>query len=192
MECYEEGLITPEMTGGLELRFGDVDAMLRALELMGRREGIGDILAEGSMRAAEKLGPEAERFAVHVKGQELPMHEPRLKRALGLGYAVSPTGADHQHNVHDTGLREKAMERLRAFGVLEPVALESLGGEKVRIYKYVSEMRVLTNCLAICNFVPWDYNQYVELVNAVTGWDTTLTELARSPRERWPLRRSST
>ncbi len=71
------------------------------------------------------------------------------------------------------------MERLRAFGVLEPVALESLGGEKVRIYKYVSEMRILTNCLAICNFVPWDYNQYVELLNAVTGWDTTLYELAK-------------
>ena len=179
MECYEEGIITPEMTGGLELRFGNAEAMLQTLELMVKREGIGDLLAEGTKRTAEKLGPDAERFAVHVKGQEFPMHEPRLKRALGLGYALSPTGADHQHNVHDTGLRGRAMERLRAFGVLEPVALESLGGEKVRIYKYVSEMRILTNCLAICNFVPWDYNQYVELLNAVTGWDSTLFELAK-------------
>ncbi len=177
MECYEEGLITPEMTGGLELRFGNAEAMLKALELMGRREGFGDLLAEGTKRLADRLGPEAERFAVHVKGQEFPMHEPRVKKALGLGYAVSPTGADHQHNVHDTGLRGRAMERLRAFGVLEPVDRDSLGGEKVRVYKYVSEMRILTNCLAICNFVPWDYNQYVELVNAVTGWDTTLNEL---------------
>jgi len=179
MECYEEGIITPEMTGGLELRFGNAEAMLQTLELMVKREGIGDLLAEGTKRTAEKLGSDAERFAVHVKGQEFPMHEPRLKRALGLGYALSPTGADHQHNVHDTGLRGRAMERLRAFGVLEPVALESLGGEKVRIYKYVSEMRILTNCLAICNFVPWDYNQYVELLNAVTGWDSTLFELAK-------------
>jgi len=179
MECYEEGIITPEMTGGIDLRFGNAEAMLQTLELMVKREGIGDLLTEGTKRTAEKLGPDAERFAVHVKGQEFPMHEPRLKRALGLGYALSPTGADHQHNVHDTGLRGRAMERLRAFGVLEPVALESLGGEKVRIYKYVSEMRILTNCLAICNFVPWDYNQYVELLNAVTGWDTTLYELAK-------------
>ena len=179
MECYEEGIITPEMTGGIDLRFGNAEAMLQTLELMVKREGIGDLLTEGTKRTAEKLGPDAERFAVHVKGQEFPMHEPRLKRALGLGYALSPTGADHQHNVHDTGLRGRTMERLRAFGVLEPVALESLGGEKVRIYKYVSEMRILTNCLAICNFVPWDYNQYVELLNAVTGWDTTLFELAK-------------
>ncbi|UCH57193.1 MAG: aldehyde ferredoxin oxidoreductase family protein [Candidatus Bathyarchaeota archaeon] len=179
MECYEEGIITLEMTGDIDLRFGNAEAMVKLVELIGKREGIGDLLAEGTKRAAEKLGNGAEAFAVHVKGQEVPMHEPRLKRALGLGYAVSPTGADHQHNVHDTGLRGRAMERLKAFGVLEPVALESLGGEKVRIYKYVSEMRVLTNCLAICNFVPWDYHQYVELLNAVTGWDTTLNELAK-------------
>jgi aldehyde:ferredoxin oxidoreductase len=56
------------------------------------------------MRAAKQIGKGADQFAVHVKGQEVPMHEPRLKRVLGVGYAVSPTGADHVHNLHDTGI----------------------------------------------------------------------------------------
>jgi aldehyde:ferredoxin oxidoreductase len=179
MECYEEGIITPEMTGGIDLRFGNAEAMLQALELIGKREGIGDVLAEGTMRAAERLGGGAERFAVHVKGQELPMHEPRLKRALGLGYAVSPTGADHCHNLHDTVMRGDTLAKLRPFGITEELPIESLGGEKVRMYKYQMEMRVLANCLSICQFPPWSFTDYLELVRAVTGWDVTMFELVK-------------
>ncbi len=179
MECYEEGIITPEMTGGVDLRFGDAGAMLHALDLIGRREGIGDLLAEGVKRAAEKLGGRANNYAVHVKGQEVPMHEPRLKRALGLGYAVSPTGADHCHNIHDTIMVGRGYERLRPLGVLEPVPVESLGPEKVRMYKHWTEMRILANCLSICQFPPWRFTEYVDLVQAVTGWDVTIYELAK-------------
>ena len=179
MECYEEGIITAEMTGGIDLRFGNAEAMLQALELIGRREGIGDVLAEGTMRAAAKLGGGAERFAVHVKGQELPMHEPRLKRGLGLGYAVSPTGADHCHNLHDTIMRGNTLAKLRPFGIQEELPVESLGGEKVRMYKYWMEMRVLANCLSVCQFPPWSFTDYVELVRAVTGWDVTMFELVK-------------
>jgi len=179
MECYEEGIITPEMTGGIDLRFGNAVALLQVLELIGRREGIGDLLAEGTMRAAERLGEDAERFAVHVKGQELPMHEPRLKRGLGLGYAVSPTGADHCHNLHDTIMTGGNLEKLRPFGIFNEVPVESLGGEKVRMYKYWMEMRVLANCLSICQFPPWSFTDYVELVRAVTGWDVTMFELVK-------------
>jgi aldehyde:ferredoxin oxidoreductase len=179
MECYEEGIITPDMTEGIELRFGNARAMLQLLELIGRREGIGDLLAEGTMRAAERLGGDAERFAVHVKGQELPMHEPRLKRGLGLGYAVSPTGADHCHNLHDTIMTGGNLEKLRPFGILNEVPVESLDGEKVRMYKYWMEMRVLANCLSICQFPPWSFTDYVELVKAVTGWEVTMFELVK-------------
>jgi len=179
MECYEEGIITPEMTGGIDLRFGNAEAMLQVLELIGRREGIGDLLAEGTKRSIEKLGPDAERFAVHVKGQEFPMHEPRLKRALGLGYAVSPTGADHCHNIHDTIMRGNNLAKLRPFGITEELPVESLGGEKVRMYKYWMEMRVLANSLSICQFPPWSFTDYVELTKAVTGWDVTLFELVK-------------
>ena len=179
MECFEEGIITPDMTSDVDLRFGNAESMLWALEMMGRREGLGDLLAEGTMRAAEKLGKGAEKFAVHVKGQELPMHEPRLKRGLGLGYSVSPTGADHCHNIHDTVMRGFNLEKLRPLGIQESVSVENLGGEKVRMYKYQMEMRTLANCLSICQFPPWKFTDYVELVKAVTGWDVTMFELVK-------------
>ncbi len=107
------------------------------------------------------------------------MHEPRLKRALGLGYAVSPTGADHCHNIHDTIMRGNNLAKLRPFGITEELPVESLGGEKVRMYKYWMEMRVLANCLSICQFPPWSFTDYLELTKAVTGWDMTMFELVK-------------
>jgi len=175
MECYENGLIDDQVTGGINLRFGNADAMLQVVELMGRREGIGDILADGSRRASQKWG--GEEYLVEVKGQEVPMHEPRLKRGLGLGYAVSPTGADHCHNMHDTGLAGRGLTKLRPLGILEAVPIESLGPEKVRLFKAQMQMRILANCLSVCSFPPWRFTEYVDLVQAVTGWDVSMYEL---------------
>ena len=179
MECYENGIITKEEAGGIDLRFGNAEALVQMVEKIGRREGLGDLLAEGVKRAVEKLGHGAEAYAVHVKGQEVPMHEPRLKRGLGIGYAVSPTGADHCHNLHDTFITGVNLEKLRPFGILEEVPVESLGGEKVRMFKYWMQMRVLANCLSICHFPPWRFTEYVDLVQAVTGWDVSLFELVK-------------
>jgi aldehyde:ferredoxin oxidoreductase len=175
MECYENGVIDDKVTGGINLRFGDADAMLQVVELMGRREGIGDILADGSRRTSQKWG--GAEYLVEVKGQEVPMHEPRLKRGLGLGYAVSPTGADHCHNMHDTGLGGRGLEKLRPLGILEGVPVESLGPEKVRLFKAQMQMRILANCLSVCSFPPWRFTEYVDLVQAVTGWDVSMYEL---------------
>jgi aldehyde:ferredoxin oxidoreductase len=179
MECYENGIITKEQTGGIDLRFGNAEAMVQMVDKIGQREGLGDMLAEGTMRAAAKIGKGAEAYAIHVKGQEVPMHEPRLKRGLGIGYSVSPTGADHCHNLHDTFMTGFNLEKLRPFGILEEVSVESLGGEKVRMYKYQTEMRILANCLSICHFPPWRFTEYVDLVQAVTGWDVSLFELVK-------------
>jgi aldehyde:ferredoxin oxidoreductase len=177
MECYENGIITKKDTGGIELKFGNVDAMLQLLDLIARREGIGDLLAEGVKKAAEKLGARAEKFAIHVKGLEVPMHEPRLKRALGLGYATSPTGADHVHNIHDTMFDENLLKDMRSLGVLELVPIEDFGPAKIRVFRYFTAWRHLHNCLVLCIFPPWNYEQKVELVKAVTGWNTTAFEL---------------
>jgi aldehyde:ferredoxin oxidoreductase len=177
MECFENGIITRKDTGGIELKFGNADAMLQLLDLIARREGIGNLLAEGVKKAAEKLGPKAEKFAIHVKGLEVPMHEPRLKRALGLGYATSPTGADHVHNIHDTMFDENMLKDLRGLGVLELVPIEDFGPAKVRVFRYFSTWRHLHNCLVLCIFPPWNYEQKVELVKAVAGWNTTAFEL---------------
>ena len=180
MECFERGLIDEEDTGGIELRFGNGEAMLETIKLIGERRGLGALLSEGSKRAAEKIGGEAWKYAVNVKGQELPMHDPRLKRALGLGYAVSPTGADHMHNMHDTMVTSDAgVARVKSLGVLEGLPLEDLSSAKVRMLIYFVNLRVLDNCALMCMFAPWSPNQKVEIFKAVTGWDTSLWELAK-------------
>jgi len=177
MECYENKIISRKDAGGFDLRFGNAEAMVALTEMMGKRKGIGDLLADGVKHASETLGKGSERYAVHVKGQEVPMHEPRLKKALGLGYAVSPTGADHCHNMHDTVMTQDNYERIKPLGILEEVAVSSLGPEKVRLYKTWTDMRVLANCLCLCIFPPWRFTEYMELLNAVTGWNTSMHEL---------------
>jgi aldehyde:ferredoxin oxidoreductase len=181
MECFEAGLLTEKDTGGMSLTFGNAAAMVKMTEMIARREGLGNLLAEGTMRAAQTIGRGADRFAIHVKGEELPMHEPRYKRGLGLGYAVSPTGADHCHNFHDAGFEKEGdlLQKLRAFGVMQPVPLEDLGPAKVRMFAYYTNWSTLQNCLVLCSFVPWTYPQQVDLVNAVTGWNSTAFELQK-------------
>lgn len=178
MECFEEGLLTPEDTGGLALRFGDAEVLLQLLELISTREGLGDLLAEGTRRAAARIGSGAEQFAVQVKGQELPYHDPRLQHGLGLGYAVSYTGADHCHSAFDRNYeQEPTMDGVRNLGVLEPMPATWLGPEKVRAILYGGLRPHLDNCLGLCNFLPYRNDQVVEAVRAVTGWDTNAWEL---------------
>ena len=178
MECFEEGLLTLEDTDGLELRFGNTEAMLQMLEQIASRQGLGDLLAEGTKRAAERIGGNAERFAIHVKGQELPYHDPRIQHGLGLGYAVSYTGADHMHNAFDRSYeQEPTMDGVRNLGVLETMSATSLGPEKVRAILYGSLRPHLDNCLGLCNFLPYSNDQVVHAVRAVTGWDTNAWEL---------------
>jgi aldehyde:ferredoxin oxidoreductase len=177
MECYENGIITKEDTGGLDIRFGNSEAMVKLTEMIGKREGLGEILAEGTVRAAKHFGKDASRYAINVKGQEVPMHEPRLKKGLGLGYAISPTGADHCHNIHDTVMDKASYEHLKPLGIYEEAPIFQLTPEKVRVTKTWIEMRVAANSLSICQFPPWRFNEYVELLNAVTGWGASMHEL---------------
>ena len=182
MECYENGVLTDTDTGGVKLKFGNAQAMVQIVKMIGRREGLGELLAEGVKRAAEKIGKGAERFAIHVKGQEFPMHEPRLKRGLGLGYTISPTGAEHMHNLNDPYVADSRYIEslgLAALGILEPVPLEDLGPRKVRAFIYYVDWQIVDNCLLMCYFLPWDYIQKIEIVRAVTGWNTTAWELMK-------------
>jgi aldehyde:ferredoxin oxidoreductase len=95
MELYEKGILSKEQTGGLELNFGNHEAMVTLLRLMAFREGIGDLLADGTKAAAEKIGKGSNQYAMHVKGLELPGYDVRGAKAHGLNYATSYTGADH-------------------------------------------------------------------------------------------------
>ena len=96
MECYEHGIITKADTGGVELTWGSAEAVERMVHLIGRREGIGELLGEGVKRAAERLGRGAERFAMHVKGQELPDARPAWEEEPGAGVrALAHRGGPH-------------------------------------------------------------------------------------------------
>ena len=128
MECFEHGLLTRSDTGGLDLRFGNGPAMLQMIEQIACREGLGALLAEGVARAAEEIGAGAEEFALHVKGAELAMHEPRWKQGLGVGYVVSPTGPDHVHYMHDSNFTTQSplLQEMKALGITEPLPVNDL------------------------------------------------------------------
>ncbi len=185
MECFENGLLTLEDTGGIDLHFGNGDAVIQMVDRIAKRQGLGDILAEGLLPAAAKIGQGAERYAVHAKGQAQPMHEPRLKRGLAIGYAVSPTGADHCHSLHDAGLMYAGEDgflqngQLRGMGVLEAMELESLGPEKVRATIYNSMDSIMQNCLTMCFFTGWSLQELSDMVQAATGWDVSDHELLK-------------
>ena len=95
LECYEKGILTKEQTGGLELKFGDSELVVSLIEKIANREGIGNLLAEGSKAMSEKLGQGSEHFAMHVKGLELPAYDPRAAKITGLGYVTANRGGDH-------------------------------------------------------------------------------------------------
>jgi len=176
MECFERGILTTEQTDGVELRFGNAEAMVQMVEKIARREGFGNVLADGTKRAAEQIGNGAEKYAIHVKGQEVPMHEPRLKHALGVGYGISPTGADHCHNVHDTGF-VATTGSAAGWGLYTPMPADYLGPEKVKLLMYQANQKSALNSMVICQFIPWDFQQLDALVHAVTGWNNTQVEL---------------
>ena len=153
------------------------------MEKIGRRTpGLGELLATDPRTLAKRIGGDALRIAMQVKGQAFPMHEPRFKRALGIGYAISPTGADHCHALHDAGLDKAEANGLRApstlssLGVIEPLALESLGPEKVRAALYHTLDQVAMNCAPMCLFVPWTVEEKVAILRAATGWDGGQTD----------------
>lgn len=195
MECFERGLLTPEDTGGMAIHFGDADAMLRLVEMIGRREGFGDLLAEGSARAAARIGRGTEAFTLTVKQQELPAHMPQVKRSLGLIYAVNPFGPDHESSQHDTTYT-KPSERMAELGLTSPQPADVLNEEKVR-FAYTTQLwNSCVDSLNVCQFVfgpAWQLygpSQLVETVRAVTGWDVTLEELLRVGARRLNLLRA--
>ena len=180
MECFENGLLTTEDTGGIELKFGNADAMLKLLELIAKREGIGDLLAEGTKAAAEKIGKGAEKYSMEVKGVNIPMHEPRFKHILGVGYMVNPHGADHCFNLHDplVSTEGRLLDQFKELmGDLDPPPQYDYGAIKTAMLRYTFFDRLIKDSLISCQFVPYSISQLVELINAVTGWDMTITEM---------------
>jgi len=184
MECFENGLITLEDTDGIDLRFENGDAALKMIEKIAFRDGFGDLLAEGSYRAAQKIGKDAMRYACVVKKQSFAMHEPRGKNNIGFAFALSPTGADHIEAAHDMPFQDGkwAVPDLYPIGVLKGVPARDLSPYKVRWFVLNQHIYSVLNSLCLCFFTAgparlYRLNHMVEMVNAATGWETSLYEL---------------
>jgi len=182
MECYERGLLTKEKTDGIELKWGNAAAMLECLRKIARREGFGDILAEGINHVAKWVGHGSEKFAIQVKGLDPGQHEPRLMPSMGLGFMVNPHGADHCLNVHDTRFASRAgLRSLNSLGFHDPVPADDIGPRKVALFHVEYLRQALLDCLAMCHLssAMADLPTMVAIVDAVTGWQTGVMELLR-------------
>jgi len=169
MECAERGLIDAPW-----LRFGDADALLRALDEIGAREGLGALLAEGSREAARAVGQGSEAFAPHVKGLELPGYEPRTLHAMALGLAVNARGADHNRSgAYEADLSGRH-DRFAGGDAHVAAAVET------------EDRAAVMDSLILCKFLRGVFEEpYVEwarLLNAVTGWDVDADELHETAR----------
>ena len=171
MECYENGIISAKDTDGIDLRFGNAAAMIQMLEDIIGQQGFGKILAKGSKKAAEIIGNGAEQLAMHVKGLEIPMHEPRLKQGLGLHMAVNAAGADHVSGIHDTLFIGQGgpLDSWNTMDYAEPINLGDIGNENVRLQYQLGWTRSVINLLGLCAFVAYTPDQMVDLVRGVTG-----------------------
>lgn len=195
MDCFEHGILTENDTGGIALHFGDAEAMVRMVEMIARREGFGDLLAEGSAIAASKIGRGATDLTLTVKNQELPAHMPQVKPSLGLIYAVNPFGADHESSEHDSTYA-RFPERMAELGLTDPQPSEALNEEKVRFALITQYWNSCMDSVNICQFVfgpSWHLyspSQLVEAMQAITGWDVTLKELLRVGERRLNMLRA--
>jgi aldehyde:ferredoxin oxidoreductase len=184
MEAYERGVLTKEQTGGLEIKWGSPDAIIKLVELIGNREGIGDLLGEGVWRAAQKLGKGAEDFAMHVKGREVPMHEHRGKRNIGLMYAVADRGACHMEWEHDDYWEQETYLRPELGLVASELPNRTLldyGRSKVKIAKVQADLWSMCDSLVVCVFDIYpgggiEHSTLLGILNAATGWDMTMKE----------------
>ncbi|MBS4023232.1 MAG: aldehyde ferredoxin oxidoreductase family protein [Dethiobacter sp.] len=185
MECFEKGILTTGDTDGVELKFGNGDAVIKLVEMVGKREGFGNELAEGTYRLAKKLGPEAELMAVTVKGKEFPAHMPHVKASLAIAYACNSFGPDHQSSEHDPSIAgEPFGTSIRGLGFEVPQNPAELNYEKSKLVAYTQRAYSLLDALSVCMFcfnfwTIYNYNDLVNFVNSVTGWDTNLWELLR-------------
>ena len=189
MDCYANGLLSLQDLDGVDMAWGNVDAAIKTVQKIAYREGFGDRAAEGSQALAASIGKDAEKYAVTVKGLELPMHDPRGFHGQGLAYMNSNRGACHlQHAVQAV---EQGMVAWPEVGLEEDyAATESAGKAKmVCISENIGQM---ANAACICQFVHWamGLDEFLDGFNAVTGYGFDMEELIAAGQRAWVLKRA--
>ena len=179
MECFEKGLITARDTDGLELTWGSAAALIALTERIGKREGFGEIFAEGTLPAARKVSPEAVENVVHVKGLDLPAHDPRACFSLAPSYATSTRGACHFRGPCEDV--EMGGFTIPEAGVVDGVVSMYEPHNQGIVAVKCQDLGVVTNSLVVCLFMldggDWTLTSVNNLFNAITGWDYSTDEL---------------
>lgn len=193
--CQKEPELLPKGAPVAD-KWNDSETMKELIELIVNQEGIGALLAKGSKAAAGILGGHSLEYAMQVKGQEFPAHEPRGKWGVGLGMAVNAAGADHLVAAHDVVFDHEGddgttfggadLTDINPVGLVDVVPSKTLSPAKVRNFVYLQQLWSLMDTLSWCKFtaVPetrsYRLNQVVEFVEKVTGWQTSLFELMKT------------
>lgn len=182
MECYEKGILTKEDTGGLELTFGNHEAMVEMVGKIARREGLGDLLAEGVKRAAAKIGKGSERYAMHIKGLEMCGYDPRGMKTFALGLSVGTRGGCHNRSAAYEPDMKGHVDRFKA--------------EKGRgkLAKEQEEFASILDSLVLCKFIRGCFKDFyaeaAQLYSLATGLDMTPEELKKTGERIWTLKKS--
>ena len=169
IDCYEHGVLTSKDTGGVKLNWGNHKAIVEMTEMLAKRQGFGAMLADGVKVASEKIGRGADKYAIHIGGEELPMHDPRLGYHYATTYVMDATPGRHTQGI----------EGLAPAGVFDPFDAKLFSG-RGEAHKRASAMNHVMNCAGMCLFLyilTPNAESIKNTLNAVTGWDTTVEEL---------------
>jgi aldehyde:ferredoxin oxidoreductase len=190
MECYQKGVLTEEQTGGMALNFGDPDLVVALVERIARREGIGDLLAEGTKRLSEQLGQRSESFAMNVKGLELPAYDPRAAKICGLGYVTANRGGDHI-----TGYVEGPTFFDTPFLLVDDSKIEDVfvaNPKEVKVLVDMENALTMFDAIGGCKFmgILLKAEDFIDLITNATGWDLSVHEFRKSGERIYNLMRA--
>ncbi|MBE9502334.1 MAG: aldehyde ferredoxin oxidoreductase, partial [Chloroflexi bacterium] len=173
IECYENGLITDKDTDGIQLKWGNHQAIVAMTEKIAKREGFGNTLADGVKVAAEKIGKGAEEFAIHIHGQEVPMRDPKFEIGYTVAYLDATPARHTQGNVGMIGIPASGLE-------LPPFDPQSYTG-RAEAHKVASHLFHVMQCAGLCMFgyMSMDVNSVPKFLNLVTGWDYGIDDLLK-------------
>ncbi len=189
IDCFEHGLITEDDTEGIKLTWGNMESVFKMVDKIARREGFGDVLAEGSRGAAKTIGRNAADFAVEVKGLEAPMHDPRGYHGMGLAYAMSNRGACHLQHM-DLFVEQGQVAYPEIVGLKEDYEGQTSDG-KAEMTMICENLGMVCSSAVLCVFVMacLKANDLVEFLRTTTGFGYSLGELMECGERVWLLKR---
>jgi aldehyde:ferredoxin oxidoreductase len=190
MECYQKGLLSDEQTGGLEINFGDADLVVELVEKIARREGIGDLMAEGTKIMAEKVGQGADHFAMHVKGLELPAYDPRAAKICGLGYVTANRGGDHITSyIEGPTFVDVPCLLVEDSSIKDPFTADPA---ETKVVVDLENALTMLDAIGACKFmgIILTAQDITDLIASATGWDFGVDEFRRSGERIYNLARA--